>query len=115
MSEAGQRLREARKSARISAEELARRVGSSASAVRNQENGTNGIPAPKAAEYAEVLGVSANWILFGDGVGPSVSAPRAPVTMSTLPGGKARLEMNVTLPFATALQILSLVEEASKS
>jgi hypothetical protein len=38
----------------------------SASAVRNQENGTNGLPMAVAEAYAEVLKTDAQWLLFGD-------------------------------------------------
>ena len=50
----------------MSAEDLAARVGRSVSAVRNQENGTNGIPATLAKKYAAALGTTAGWILYGD-------------------------------------------------
>lgn len=50
----------------MTAEDLAARVGRSVSAVRNQENGTNGIPATLAKKYAAALGTTAGWILYGD-------------------------------------------------
>lgn len=58
----------------MTAEDLGRRAGLilgrdkpiSSSAVRNQENGTNGIPMSVARAYGEVLKVDAQWILFGD-------------------------------------------------
>jgi hypothetical protein len=37
----------------------------SASAVRNQENGTNGIPVAVAEAYASILKVDTRWLLFG--------------------------------------------------
>lgn len=183
MSTPGQRLREARVSAGITAEELASKVGRSTSAIRNQENGTNGIPSDLAREYAMALGVEPAWILYGDGVGdPEVHAPagaagrlkqarieagfdsarkaaaakglhpqnlsdheagrrqmaarhaaayglafgvspewilfggecglpqRPAVALTALGDGAARLEVNITLPFPLALQILTLIE-----
>lgn len=69
----GQRLRAARRAAGLSAAELGERAALiaardkpvSPSAVRNQENGTNGIPWTLVVAYAKVLGVSAQWLLFG--------------------------------------------------
>ena len=71
----GQRLREARRKAGFSAYELGviaatiagRPRPISPSAIRNQENGTNGIPYPLAEAYAKALGTSAQAILFGPG------------------------------------------------
>ena len=62
----GERLRQKRQERGLSAEDLAARVGRSVSAVRNQENGTNGIPATLARKYAAALGTTAGWILYGD-------------------------------------------------
>jgi transcriptional regulator with XRE-family HTH domain len=62
----GERLRNKRTEKGLSAEDLAARVGRSVSAVRNQENGTNGIPATLARKYAQALGTTAAWILYGD-------------------------------------------------
>jgi hypothetical protein len=64
----------ARKAAGLSTGELGRLAAPlagrpapiSASAVRNQENGTNGIPYIVADAYAKVLGVAPGWILFGE-------------------------------------------------
>ena len=39
----------------------------SESAVRNQENGTNGIPRDVAEAYAKVLKTTAGWLLYGEG------------------------------------------------
>jgi len=63
--EAGERLRKARKAAGLSTVAVAAKLGLSESAVRNTENGTNGMPMSKAARYAEVVGVSAAWLAFG--------------------------------------------------
>lgn len=65
----------------MSAAELAQRVGRSESAVRNQENGTNGIPPGLAKKYAAALGTTAAWILYGD----DRSAPELPPTLTDLP------------------------------
>lgn len=70
--EAGERLRRLREAKGLSAAQLAQRVGRSESAVRNQENGTNGIPSPLAAQYAKALGTTAAHILYGE---ESVSQP----------------------------------------
>lgn len=65
----------------MSAEDLAARVGRSVSAVRNQENGTNGIPAPLARKYAAALGTTAGWILYGD----DTPEPLAEPSLTSLP------------------------------
>jgi transcriptional regulator with XRE-family HTH domain len=70
----GERLRARRRALKISAAELGRKAADaigrvspiSPSAVRNHENGTNGIPMSVARGYAEVLKVDPSWILFGD-------------------------------------------------
>lgn len=66
MKTPGDRLRQRREAKGLSAADLAARVGRSESAVRNQENGTNGIPAALAKKYASALGTTAAWILYGD-------------------------------------------------
>ena len=71
----GERLRQKRQEKGLAAEDLAARVGRSVSAVRNQENGTNGIPAPLARKYAAALGTTAGWILYGDNTPEAVAAP----------------------------------------
>lgn len=77
----GDRLRQKRQDRGLSAEDLATRVGRSVSAIRNQENGTNGIPAPLAKKYAAALGTTAGWILYGDDTPDAVLPP----TMHELP------------------------------
>lgn len=104
----GARLRQVRRDAGLSAEDLARFAGCSPSAIRNQENGTNGIPAAMARKYAERLGVAPEWILFGTGdMAPSRAAV---MTLTQLAGGNARLELNTVLPMPIAIQILELIE-----
>ncbi len=74
IGEIGHRLRQARRQAglsardlgRLAAERLSREKPISESAVRNQENGTNGIPMDLLLAYAEILGVEAPWLVFGD-------------------------------------------------
>lgn len=61
----GERLREARRRGGFSASELGAAVGLSESAVRNQENGTNGFSADTAKAYAALLDVTPEWLLFG--------------------------------------------------
>jgi transcriptional regulator with XRE-family HTH domain len=81
-SEAGARLRSTRLAAGLTGQDLSRRASLvlsrdkplHASALRNQENGTNGIPARLAEAYADILGVSPGWLLFGEGGRP----PHAP-------------------------------------
>jgi len=73
LSTAGSRLRAARKAAGLTVAELGRRAAEltgrakpiSPSAVRNQENGTNGIPYVLASSYAKILGTTEQYILFG--------------------------------------------------
>jgi transcriptional regulator with XRE-family HTH domain len=85
---AGERLRAARRKAGLAADELGRRAALllgrdkpiSASAVRNQENGTNGIPTDTVQAYAEILKVSPSYIVWGDDdgdAGPEAGAPDA--------------------------------------
>lgn len=62
----GQRLRARRKQLNMSSQALAQKVGVSASSVRGHENGQNGIPRDMAPKYAEALGVTPAWLLFGD-------------------------------------------------
>lgn len=77
----GERLRAKRQERDLSAEDLAARVGRSVSAVRNQENGTNGIPAALARKYASALGTTAAWILYGD----DTPEPEIEPTLTELP------------------------------
>lgn len=77
----GERLRQKRQEKGLSAEDLAARVGRSVSAVRNQENGTNGIPATLAKKYAAALGTTAGWLLYGD----NSPEPVRPPTTEELP------------------------------
>lgn len=77
----GERLRSKREERGISAAELASRVGRSESAVRNQENGTNGIPPGLAKRYAQALGTTASWILYGEEGNSTLAAPE----MAALP------------------------------
>lgn len=63
--EPGDRLRAKRREAGLSARQLSERVGISESAVRNQENGTNGIKPDLADVYARVLRTTPEWLLFG--------------------------------------------------
>jgi SOS-response transcriptional repressor LexA len=76
---AGERLRAKREERGLSAAELAQRVGRSESAVRNQENGTNGIPPALAKKYAQALGTTAAWILYGDETPASTPEPEMAV------------------------------------
>jgi transcriptional regulator with XRE-family HTH domain len=70
----GKRLRELRRAAKLTARELGVRAAEvagrdkpiSESAVRNQENGTNGIPIDLAVAYAKVLNSDLTFILSGE-------------------------------------------------
>lgn len=104
----GARLRQARKAASMSAKDLGDRVGLVESAVRNQENGTNGIKLETADLYAKALGVTAEWLMFGAGEQPTATASPQ-LQMTALANGKARLEMNMVVPMAVALKVLELV------
>lgn len=76
----GDRLREKRRQRGISAAELGRRAAEimgrqhpiSASAVRNQENGTNGVPLALASVYAGILNVPLSWLVEGDRPLPAI-------------------------------------------
>jgi len=60
------RLRRAIKSSGFSgAADLARRLGWSETTVRAHANGQRGIPAKRAKNYARVLGVTPEWLLYG--------------------------------------------------
>lgn len=69
----GERLRAARKALGLSTAELGKRVAEylqrprpiSASAIRNQENGTNGIPYSLMKAYSSVLGIETSELFFG--------------------------------------------------
>lgn len=52
----------------------------SASAIRNQENGTNGIPMNVAEAYAKVLKVDVMWLLFGRTTDDRAESDDAPTT-----------------------------------
>lgn len=75
MSTVGERLREARKKAGLSAGELGRRAAAalgrekpiSESAIRNQENGTNGVPYEALNVYSDILECPRGWLAFGEG------------------------------------------------
>lgn len=117
MNTPGQRLRSARRARGLTAADLAKIAGVSDSAVRNQENGTNGIPPARVEVYAEALGVTPNWLMFGEGEAPAGSAPRpegAALILMQMPDGKARIQVNKVVPMSVALQILQLVEGAEQ-
>lgn len=63
----GERLREARRAAGLSVDQVAQRAGYSASGVRAIENGQNGLRPDAAEKFAPVLGVTTAWLLTGDG------------------------------------------------
>lgn len=63
----GERLRAARKQAKLSAQQLGERAGYSATGVRAIENGQNDMRADAAEAFAKVLKVSPAWLLTGEG------------------------------------------------
>lgn len=63
----GERLREARRRSGLSVEQVAARAGYSASGVRAIENGQNDLRPTAAERFAPVVGVTAAWLLTGEG------------------------------------------------
>jgi transcriptional regulator with XRE-family HTH domain len=63
----GERLRKARIKAQLSVAQVARRAGYSESGVRAIENGQNGLRPDAAERFAPILGVTAAWLLTGEG------------------------------------------------
>jgi DNA-binding XRE family transcriptional regulator len=111
------RLKEARSKRFASAADAARAVGLNPVTVRAHENAQNGYPIAAAETYAAAYGVSADWLLLGSGSPPAHGPTRpdgAAVILHQMPNGKARLQINQVLPFATALQILALVQGDEK-
>jgi phage repressor protein C with HTH and peptisase S24 domain len=70
MDSPGDRLRFARKKAKLSVEVLAKRVGFSSSGVRAHENGQNNIKPDVAEAYGKVLRIAPSWLLYGEGEAP---------------------------------------------
>lgn len=64
------RLRQARERAGLSAREVATQLGRAESAIRNQENGTNGVPLQLIPQYASLYGVRPEWLAWGVGQEP---------------------------------------------
>lgn len=61
----GERLREARKAANLSVDQVAERARRSASGIRAIENGQNGLRPDAAEVLAPILGVTSAWLLTG--------------------------------------------------
>lgn len=111
--ERARRLKEARKRLFPSTQAAADALGINPTTLRAHENGQNGYPVSAAQRYAEAYDVTLEWMLTGDTTAAPATTghrPKPPISMTSLPGGKARLEMNITLPFATAIQVLALVQ-----
>lgn len=85
----GERLRQIRTQRGLSTAQLGERVGRSESAVRNQENGTNGIPASLAAKYARCLTITPEWLLYGHGEGPTGGATESVPVVGYVSAGAA--------------------------
>lgn len=73
----GERLRDARKRAGLSVDQVAQRAGRSASGVRAIENGQNGLRPDAAELLAPILGVSVAWLLTG--AGETKADPMVPI------------------------------------
>jgi hypothetical protein len=109
------RLKAAREVHFPSAADAARALGYSPVTVRAHESGQNGYPIASANAYANAYGVTANWLLMGAGDSASTQKPtQSPMTLTAMPSGKARLELNMVLPMALAVQIVGLVQEGGK-
>ena len=84
----GERLRKARRAAKLSRSELADRVGLSVSAVGAHENGQNGIRKEAAVLYARELGRTPEWLLFAQedaATGPGSGRIFAPIPAQFVP------------------------------
>lgn len=84
------RLREARQRAGFrTARDFARACGLPEPTYRAHENGSRGLPVESAQHYAGLLGVSAGWLLTGEGTGKKDGHRHAPVryTIDTSFGG----------------------------
>jgi transcriptional regulator with XRE-family HTH domain len=64
---AGERLRRARKEAKLSVEAVAKRSGYSVSGIRAIENGQNGLRPDAAETFAPILGTTPGYLLTGEG------------------------------------------------
>ena len=81
--------------------------------MRNHENGTNGIRADVAHKYAQILGVSVSWLLYGEGEEPKIEPPTkasSDIALRSNGNGTAMLEVRKVVPMATALKIMALLE-----
>lgn len=113
------RLKLARKAKFRWASDAASHVGVHQVTLRAHEAGQNGFPIETAELYATAFGVNINWLLTGDGE-PGDLTPTTetrsdpPWTVRALAGGKARIDLGMTLPMTTVLQILALVQGDEK-
>lgn len=71
----GTRLREARKRAHMTVDQLSERSGYSSSGVRAIENGQNKLRWEAAEAFAPILGVNPAWLLTGQGEGEGEGFP----------------------------------------
>lgn len=88
MSELADRIREARERAGMNQSELARKLGVSPQTVQQWEKGGGMRGTGRAAEVAKALGVTVNWLMFGEDksnvvtlVDRSPHTPRAPALL----------------------------------
>ncbi|MBC5775218.1 helix-turn-helix domain-containing protein [Pontibacter sp. KCTC 32443] len=61
----GERIRTARKAAKMSGEQLGAAIGVSKSQISNIEKGTSDVTRANAIVISSILNVSLNWLLFG--------------------------------------------------
>lgn len=108
--------RERLKQARIragyrSAAEAAKANGWAVPTYSGHENGGRGFDAELARKYAATFAVDPAWLLLGDGAGPTrPPLPKPGISMTTDGKGNARLQIDTTIPFATALRVLAMLE-----
>ena len=61
-----------------------------------------------------MLGVTPQWLLFGDTTPAPLSSPpgiRSPIAMRQMPNGKAWLTIDTAVPYPVALEVLRLIQE----
>ena len=83
MGTMGERLREARERAGLTIEEMARAVGAKVPTYTQHENGTRNYPAKKAAQYAEFLRTTPEWLLYGRKTKPQLVPVPVPTETKT--------------------------------
>lgn len=124
--------RERLKAARIrsgyrSAAEAARANGWAVPTYCGHENGGRNFDADWAKKYGAAFTTDPAWLLLGNESGARGAQEMAPartarfsrtpgdaLTLTSLPNGKARLEVNKVMPMALALKLLTMIEEGGE-